>query len=119
MEIKEYKTKDFCYLAAINSNGDEIGKTCVCMNCPEEDFYKKISGRDKIGKIIYLQVPKSQRNKGIASFLLGETIKRFKNYGLFLDVIPMDNITDKQRLIGFYQSFGFKKSHEKTMFLNA
>ena len=53
-------------------------------------------------------VDEQSRNQGVASKLMGKLLARFKNKTIELHAYPQDDTTTIDKLIVFYQKFGFQ-----------
>ena len=105
--IEVIKTEKYCYFNAyLGSNQDRVGKLAI-----------EYMG-DKKGKIIYVITTPSHIGQGIATALLNRAIGEFKDYELYLNVIPMPrkgesiNHRSVKGLSKFYEKFGFEKTSD-------
>lgn len=109
--IEVSRTSRYCYLTAISDNTKEhIGKICIDLDSEDSNRYKSI--KNKTAKIILIWTNESVCRQGIATALMNKTIELFKDYLLYLNVIPIRSSVkdkDKNGLIEFYSKFGFKK----------
>ena len=106
--ISVIRTRRYCYINAISENNNErIGKVCIDLKSEDSARYTVLN--KPIAKIILVATNQSECGKGIAAALLNKTIETFKNYVLYLNVVPLRNDKDKNRLIEFYSKFGFKR----------
>jgi len=82
----------------------------------ESDYYLDAFGEeiesDPYFLINHVFVPKEMRNKGVARKLLADEINLLKakdpNMNIRLNAEPLDQSTDQERLVNFYESMGFK-----------
>ena len=106
--IEVTKSSRYCYINAIsNENHTRIGKVCIDLDAEDSNRYK--NQNNKAAKIILVQTNQSVCGQGIATALLNKTIEEFKDYNLYLSVIPLRSDKTKDDLIRFYSKFGFKK----------
>lgn len=108
--IEVIQTSKYCYINAISDTNERIGKVCIDLDSEDSNRYK--NHNNKAAKIILIQTNKSVCGQGIATNLLNKTIKEFKDYVLYLNVIPLRNDKTKDDLIKFYNKFGFKKDND-------
>lgn len=72
-------------------------------------------GDDGILKIFSLRTPQSKRGQGSATEAMQQIINKADEYGIpiTLDASPLDKKTRLNKLIGFYQKFGFEPTGQK------
>ncbi len=105
IEIKH--TSRYCYINAINSNNERIGKVCIDLDSEDTNRYKV--NNKQTAKIILIWTSESYCGQGVATALINKIIELFNDYILYLNVVPLRNDKDKNGLIKFYSKFGFKK----------
>ena len=106
--IEIIKSSRYCYINAISDDKNtRIGKVCIDLDSEDSNRYKNYN--NKAAKIILVQTNQSVCKQGIATSLLNKTIEEFKDYVLYLNVIPLRNDYNKNDLIRFYSKFGFAK----------
>lgn len=114
MRIQERK-ENLHYFNAYDDDNTHIGGVAV----EHSDFmhyaYKEHCNTDelKCAKIIYVHVFKQFRCKGCATALLNKVLDYYKDWDVFLNIIPLDPKQDGfntvKGLTKFYEKFGFKR----------
>jgi len=72
-------------------------------------------GDDGILKIFSLRTPQSKRGQGSATEAMNQIVQKADKYGIpiKLDASPLDKKTRLDKLVNFYQKFGFEPTGEK------
>lgn len=114
MRISHFKQR-YHYFNAIDDDERQVGGVAVEHDEYMHHAYKEHckAGELKCAKIIYVTVDKSHRCQGIASALLKKTLDYYKDWDVFLNVVPLDTKQERhnsvQSLTKFYEKFGFKR----------
>jgi GNAT superfamily N-acetyltransferase len=112
---------------AFNEDEMHIGTVTIEIDCNEYPRFKEYCNGNKLAKIVGVETKPNYVGLGIATKLLKETIKKFKNYNLVLLCSPhkrwedTDTLKTVADLQMFYSKFGFIRTNEllPTMILKA
>lgn len=106
--IEVIRSARYCYINAISDDTRiRVGNVSIDLNSEDSSRYQNYN--NKVAKIILVQTNQSVCHQGIATALLNKTIEEFKDYVLYLSVIPLRSDNTKDDLIKFYSKFGFKR----------
>lgn len=111
INVTNHKSKHFHYFYAFNKKDEKIGWASIEITDSLHYTFKQYCNEmpDKCAKIVYIKTYKTYRNQGVATTILNEIIKKYEDWDLFLQVIPLDTNNTVQTLTKFYEKFGFER----------
>lgn len=107
-----------CSIMAFNDDEMHIGTVTIEINYDEYPRFKEYCNSDKLAKIVGVETKPNYVGQGVATKLLKEAIKKFKNYNLVLLCSPRkrwedtDTLKTVADLEMFYSKFGFIRTNE-------
>ena len=126
--IKERKHNGFYYFTAFDELDVCIGQLSMDIRNAEYGRFSEQCIGDKIAKIVIVSTNIDYCNKGVATSLFNAAIERFKDWNLYLNIVPLPRLGEniKYRTVSglrdFYSKFGFEyctNSYPPTMFRKA
>lgn len=118
MKIKYLVLNNQCYIQAYNEEETWLSTVILNINCDEYPRYKEYCNGNKLAKIIRVETNPNYVGQGIASTLIRNAIKKYKDYNFVLLCSPQrrcedtDTLTTVEDLQMFYSKFGFIKTNE-------
>lgn len=107
-----------CFHAYDAKNGARLGTVVVATKNIEYERYKSLCNGSKLAKIVRVETNREYCGQGVATELLKEVIKTYKDYNLYLLCHPMprghfdDSHKTVKDLKKFYGKLGFVSCNE-------
>jgi GNAT superfamily N-acetyltransferase len=109
-EVCNYKGNSYHYFTVYDGT-KAVGGSAIEISDIMHYTFKSYcnANEDKCAKIVYVQTNKSRRGEGIATTIFNTIINEYKDWDLFLQVMPLDETNTVATLTSFYEKFGFKR----------
>ena len=102
---------NYHYFKVFKDDDRQIGWACLEIGDRDHYTFKDFCNEkpERCAHITIIKTEKSERNKGVATAILDKIVKRYEDWDLFLQVIPLDSTNTVQSLTSFYRKFGFER----------